>query len=64
MALSLAIVPTRVLLLLMFLEASTNKSPLRRASTERWTRRLREWWFSIPAAPGVVEKDREDKKTR
>jgi hypothetical protein len=63
MALSLAIVPTRVLLLLLFLEAFTDKSPLRRASTERWTRRLREWWFSIPAAP-VVVKDREDKKTR
>jgi hypothetical protein len=26
---------------------------------------LREWWFSIPAAPVVVEKDnKEDKKTR
>jgi hypothetical protein len=64
MALSLAIVPTRVLILLMFLEAFTNKSPPRRASTERWTRRLREVWFSIPAAPVVVEKEREDKKTR
>ncbi|TVT98071.1 hypothetical protein EJB05_56646 [Eragrostis curvula] len=64
MALSLAIVPTRMLMLVMFLEAFTNKSPPRRASTERWTRRLREWWFSIPAAPVVVEKDKEDKKTR
>ncbi|KAF8708540.1 hypothetical protein HU200_029908 [Digitaria exilis] len=64
MGLSLAIVPTRVLMLLMFLEVCTNNSPLRRASTERWTRRLREWWFSIPAAPVVVEKEREDKKTR
>jgi hypothetical protein len=63
MALCLAIVPTRVLILLMFLEAFTNKSPPRRASTERWTRRLREVWFSIPAAP-VVVKEREDKKTR
>ncbi|XP_062223382.1 uncharacterized protein LOC133922186 isoform X1 [Phragmites australis] len=64
MALSLAIVPTRVVILVMFLEVFTNNSPLRRASTERWTRRLREWWFSIPAAPVVVEKDKEDKKTR
>ncbi|KAG2545026.1 hypothetical protein PVAP13_9KG400942 [Panicum virgatum] len=64
MALSLAIVPTRVLMLLMFLEVCTNNSPPRRASTERWTRRLREWWFSIPAAPVVVEKETEDKKTR
>jgi len=64
MALSLAIVPTRVLLLVLFLEVSTNQSPLRRASTERCTRRLRELWFSIPAAPVVVEKEKEDKKTR
>ncbi|CAN6291395.1 unnamed protein product [Urochloa humidicola] len=64
MALSLAIVPTRVLMLLMFLEVCTNNSPPRRASTERWTRRLREWWFSIPAAPVVLEKETEDKKTR
>ncbi|WVZ60988.1 hypothetical protein U9M48_010931 [Paspalum notatum var. saurae] len=64
MALSLAIVPTRVLTLLVFLEVFTNNSPLRRESTERWTRRMREWWFSIPAAPVVVEKEKEDKKTR
>ncbi|CAD6207247.1 unnamed protein product [Miscanthus lutarioriparius] len=64
MALSLAIVPTRVLLLVVFLVVSTHHSALRRASTERYTRRLREWWFSIPAAPVVVEKVKEDKKTR
>ncbi|CAN6286428.1 unnamed protein product [Urochloa humidicola] len=64
MALSLAVVPTRVLMLLMFLEVCTNNSPPRRASTERWTRRLREWWFSIPAAPVVVERETDDKKTR
>uniref|UniRef100_A0A0E0H6U5 Uncharacterized protein n=1 Tax=Oryza nivara TaxID=4536 RepID=A0A0E0H6U5_ORYNI len=64
MALSLAFVPTRLLVLMMFLEAFTNHSPPRRASTERWIRRLREWWFSIPAAPVVVEKDKEDKKTK
>jgi hypothetical protein len=65
MALCLAFLPTRLLVLAMFLEVFTNNSPLRRASTERCTRRLREWWFSIPAAPVVVEKDnKEDKKTR
>ncbi|KAL6640303.1 hypothetical protein ACP70R_022152 [Stipagrostis hirtigluma subsp. patula] len=64
MAIALALVPTRMLVLVMFLEVFTNKSPPRRASTERWTRRLREWWFSIPAAPVVVEKEKEDKKTR
>lgn len=65
MALVLALLPTRLLILAMFLEVFTNHSPLRRASTERCTRRLREWWFSIPAAPVVVEKDnKEDKKTK
>ena len=65
MAIVLALLPTRLLILAMFLEVFTNHSPLRRASTERCTRRLREWWFSIPAAPVVVEKDnKEDKKTK
>ncbi|XP_044952780.1 uncharacterized protein LOC123402882 isoform X2 [Hordeum vulgare subsp. vulgare] len=65
MALVLALLPTRLLILAMFLEVFTNHSPIRRASTERCTRRLREWWFSIPAAPVVVEKDnKEDKKTK
>ena len=65
MAIGLALLPTRLLILAMFLEVFTNHSPLRRASTERCSRRLREWWFSIPAAPVVVEKDnKEDKKTK
>ncbi|KAI4374488.1 hypothetical protein MLD38_012475 [Melastoma candidum] len=31
---------------------------------ERWMRRLREWWFSIPAAPVVLQREREDKKKK
>lgn len=64
LALVLAFLPSRFIILLTFLELFTRYSPIRRASTERWTRRLREWWFSIPAAPVVLEKAKEDKKRR
>lgn len=49
-ALSFVFFPTKLLILMVFLEIFTRYSPLRRVSTERWTRRLREWWFGIPAA--------------
>lgn len=63
-ALVLAFVPSRYIILMSFLELFTRYSPLRKASTERWARRLREWWFSIPAAPVVLERAKEDKKKR
>ncbi|XP_022853340.1 uncharacterized protein LOC111374835 isoform X1 [Olea europaea var. sylvestris] len=62
MALPLALLPVKYIVLLAFLETFTKYSPLRRESTERWMRRLREWWFSIPAAPVVLERVKEDKK--
>ncbi|GAA0174629.1 hypothetical protein LIER_27978 [Lithospermum erythrorhizon] len=64
MALTLAFLPFKYLVLLVFLETFTRYSPPRRPSTERWTRRVREWWFSIPAAPVVLEIDHEDKKKK
>ncbi|XP_052179792.1 uncharacterized protein LOC127793067 [Diospyros lotus] len=64
MALILAFLPSKYVILLVFLETFTMYSPLRKASTERWTRRMREWWFSIPAAPVVIERARDDKKRR
>ncbi|KAJ9550392.1 hypothetical protein OSB04_014437 [Centaurea solstitialis] len=63
-ALFVAFVPMRVMVLLAFLEEFTKYSPIRRPSTERWYRRMREWWFSIPAAPVVIEKLIEDKKKK
>ncbi|CAN4088838.1 unnamed protein product [Withania somnifera] len=54
----------KYIILLTFLELFTRYLPIRKASTERWTRRLREWWFSIPAAPVVLEKAKDDKKKR
>ncbi|KAK8916432.1 hypothetical protein KSP39_PZI023336 [Platanthera zijinensis] len=61
---SLVFIPTKLFILMVFLEMFTRYSPPRRVSTERWTRRLREWWFGIPAAPVVLERDKEKKKTR
>ncbi|KAJ6340200.1 hypothetical protein OIU77_008039 [Salix suchowensis] len=63
-ALIVAFVPSKYITLLIFLETFTRYSPPRKASTERWTRRLREWWFSIPAAPVVLEREKEVKKKK
>ncbi|MBA0712658.1 hypothetical protein Golax_011743 [Gossypium laxum] len=63
-ALMVALLPGKYLFLLIFLEIFTRYSPARKASTERWMRRLREWWFSIPAAPVVLEREKEDKKKK
>ncbi|KAB2069569.1 hypothetical protein ES319_A08G102200v1 [Gossypium barbadense] len=62
MALILALVPSKFMLLVVFWETFTRYSPLRKASTERWMRRLREWWFSIPAAPVVLETQKQKEK--
>ncbi|KAE8721682.1 BR enhanced expression 1 [Hibiscus syriacus] len=65
-ALSLALVPGKYVVMAVFLETLTRYSPPRKVSTERWMRRPREWWFSIPAAPVVLEtqsqREKEDKK--
>ncbi|KAL9433246.1 hypothetical protein AB3S75_028134 [Citrus x aurantiifolia] len=63
-ALILIFVPSKYVVLLMFLEIFTRYSPTRRASTERWMRRLREWWFSIPAAPVILERENEERKKK
>ncbi|KAL7586499.1 hypothetical protein Lser_V15G40886 [Lactuca serriola] len=64
MAIVLAFVPMQFVILLVVLEEFTKYSPLRSSSTERLERRFREWWFSIPAAPVVLEKLKEDKKKK
>ncbi|CAI0539702.1 unnamed protein product [Linum tenue] len=64
MGLVLAILPLKLVLLLGFLEVSTRHSPSRKESSERCARRMREWWFSIPAAPVVLDRDKDDKKKK
>lgn len=63
-AVVLALVPLKFMVILTFLETFTHYSPPRRASTERWMRRFREWWFSIPAAPVLLEREKEEKKRK
>ncbi|CAA6665335.1 unnamed protein product [Spirodela intermedia] len=63
-ALAAALIPSRLILFAAFLEAFTRNSPPRRPSTERWMRRLREWWVSIPAAPVTLDGDGGDKKRK
>ncbi|XP_031383831.1 uncharacterized protein LOC116197739 isoform X3 [Punica granatum] len=58
-----AFVPLRCILVFAFLEAFTREMPLRRESSERTLRRLREWWFRIPAAPVQLVRA-EDKKNK
>ncbi|XP_041998413.1 uncharacterized protein LOC121748247 isoform X2 [Salvia splendens] len=64
LALLLALLPVRYIFVLVFLETFTRYSPIRRPSTERWMRRLRDWWFSIPAASVILERVNQDKKKR
>ncbi|XP_047161975.1 uncharacterized protein LOC124831918 isoform X3 [Vigna umbellata] len=63
-ALILAFMPYKYIVLLLFLEIFTRYSPLRKTSTERLMRRLKEWWFSVPAAPVTIERDKEEKKKK
>ncbi|CAN1744423.1 hypothetical protein LINPERHAP1_LOCUS2120 [Linum perenne] len=44
-------VPLRHLILIVFLETFTREMPYRKESSDRWIRRLREWWIKVPAAP-------------
>lgn len=60
----IAFVPGRYLLLILFVELFTRYSQPRKASTERLMRRLKEWWFSIPAAPVILQHDKNDKKKK
>lgn len=64
MALILAFLPSKYTFLLIFLAIFTQDSPMRKASTEKWNRRLREWWFSIPAAPVLLDRPEEQKKKK
>ncbi|XP_012460055.1 uncharacterized protein LOC105780337 [Gossypium raimondii] len=62
LAVVLAFVPLRFLILFVFVEAFTRELPYRRDSNDRWLRRLREWWFRIPAAPVQLVRADEKKK--
>ncbi|KAL3651197.1 hypothetical protein CASFOL_004199 [Castilleja foliolosa] len=62
-ATTLAFVPTKYLILIVFLECFTRNMSLRKESCERGDRRVREWWTRIPAAPVQLIKP-DDKKRK
>lgn len=63
MAVVLSVVPLNLLFVIGFFETFTREMPLRKESSERSLRRLREWWVRIPAAPVQLVKD-DDKKNK
>ncbi|KAJ7516496.1 hypothetical protein O6H91_22G060100 [Diphasiastrum complanatum] len=44
----LACIPFRIIFLIIFLDIFTRQNSIRRESTERLMRRLRDWWYGIP----------------
>ncbi|KAK9691482.1 hypothetical protein RND81_09G199400 [Saponaria officinalis] len=57
-------VPLRYVIMFVFVESYTREMPLRRESSYRWMRRVREWWFRIPAAPVQLIKHDETRKKK
>ncbi|CAD6243354.1 unnamed protein product [Miscanthus lutarioriparius] len=60
----LVFVPSRHLLQMLVLEMYTREMPLRKQNTEKFCRRIREWWARIPAAPVQMIRPKESKKKR
>jgi hypothetical protein len=60
----LVFVPSRHLLQMLVLEIYTREMPLRKQNTEKFRRRIREWWAHIPAAPVQMIRPNESKKKR
>ncbi|XP_062219750.1 uncharacterized protein LOC133919389 [Phragmites australis] len=58
----LVFIPSRYLLVMLVVEVYTREMPLRKQSTEKFRRRIREWWARIPAAPVQMIRPNENKK--
>ncbi|KAG8043929.1 hypothetical protein GUJ93_ZPchr0458g22596 [Zizania palustris] len=59
-----AFLPLRSIFLLILLEAYTRHMPVRKKSSEKLVRRLREWWLRIPAAPVQLLKPQDTRRWR
>ncbi|GLT96651.1 hypothetical protein SLE2022_142580 [Rubroshorea leprosula] len=62
MAVVVILVPLRSFVLLVFLEGFTRELPYRRESSDRFFRRLGEWWVRITAAPIQLIKSNDKKR--
>ncbi|KAK7270068.1 hypothetical protein RIF29_22957 [Crotalaria pallida] len=60
----LAFVPPKYIFLAVFIECYTREMPYRKESSDRWIRRIREWWIRIPAAPVQLIKPDDCKKRK
>ncbi|KAK7343286.1 hypothetical protein VNO77_11917 [Canavalia gladiata] len=59
-----AFVPPKYIFLVLFIECYTRAMPCRKESSDRWIRRIREWWIRIPAAPVQLIKPDDCKKRK
>ncbi|KAL6651791.1 hypothetical protein ACP70R_010716 [Stipagrostis hirtigluma subsp. patula] len=57
-------VPLRSIVLMILLEAYTRQMPIRKKSSEKLVRRLREWWLRIPAAPVQLIRPHDTRRWR
>ncbi|CAN6482609.1 unnamed protein product [Victoria cruziana] len=64
MAVVLVFVPLKYMIMCFFLEPFTREMPLRKDTSDKLFRRLKEWWVGIPAAPVQIIKLEESKKRR
>ncbi|XP_028793539.1 uncharacterized protein LOC114749214 [Neltuma alba] len=62
MAAAIAFIPLRHIILVVFVELYTREMPCRKQSSERWIRRVKEWWVRIPAAPVQLIKPDDGEK--
>lgn len=63
-AMAFTFMPLRSIFLVILLEAYTRQMPLRKKSSEKLVRRLREWWLRIPAAPVQLLKPEDTRRWR
>ncbi|CAL9042335.1 unnamed protein product [Musa banksii] len=63
-AIAVSLVPFRHLLVLVLLEIYTRHMPLRKESSEKLVRRIKEWWSRIPAAPIQIGAQEEHNNSR
>ncbi|KAF7005323.1 hypothetical protein CFC21_020448 [Triticum aestivum] len=63
-AAAFAFMPFRIIFVLILLEAYTRHMPLRKKSSEKLVRRLREWWLRIPAAPVQLLRPHDTRRWR
>ncbi|KAM3298892.1 hypothetical protein ACQJBY_040403 [Aegilops geniculata] len=63
-AAAFAFIPFRIIFVLILLEAYTRHMPLRKKSSEKLVRRLREWWLRIPAAPVQLLRPHDTRRWR